>query len=116
MDGDPTGAVVTAPTIGQGRMFIGMDTPSSSGRLGVRALDAGSGRTLRHTDSDGQVCGAPVVDAGVLYATAAGGTVFTLDPANGRGGRRTKVDEAGQGLAIADGVVRGRRASACVRR
>ncbi|WP_159006937.1 hypothetical protein [Streptomyces sp. NRRL S-813] len=53
MDGDPTGAVVTAPTIGQGRMFTGMDTPSSGGRLGVRALDAGSGRTLRHTDSDG---------------------------------------------------------------
>ncbi|WP_351228958.1 PQQ-binding-like beta-propeller repeat protein [Streptomyces sp. NPDC002133] len=102
---DTTGAVVTAPTIVQGRVFIGMSQSESGGALGVRAFDAASGQTLWHADTDGYVGSAPIVDAGVLYATAAGGTAFTLDPATGQQGWRTEVGDAGQGLAVADGVV-----------
>ncbi|MER6980680.1 PQQ-binding-like beta-propeller repeat protein [Streptomyces carpinensis] len=102
---DTGDAVVTAPTVTKGRVFIGMGRSSSGGALGVRALDAESGRTLWHANTDGYVGSAPIVAGGVLYATAAGGTAFTLDPATGREGWRTEVRDAGQGLAVADGVV-----------
>ncbi len=102
---DTAGAVLTAPTAAQGRVFVGMGLARSDGALGVRAFDAASGRMLWHAETGGYVGAAPIVEAGVLYATAAGGTVFTLDPATGRERWRTELPDAGDGLAVADGVV-----------
>ncbi|UGQ11546.1 PQQ-binding-like beta-propeller repeat protein [Yinghuangia sp. ASG 101] len=102
---DADGGLTTAAAVADGRVFIGLGMSDGRGSLGVRCLDAATGRTVWHAPTPGFVGGPPVLDGDVVYATEASGGVLALDIATGEPRRHTEIDDAGHGLALAGNAV-----------